>query len=369
MWSFLNRSLGRDAVKSAAVSAVKPVSHGLPIPLAAAPKPSGLEFHVTIWPSFDHFPDFARDRRIQGMRLNSAMVETADIDKELGIVAKMRDDAISKCYTSSCVPLWFDIKGRQLRVREAIDAGDHLELILNHPIQVETPTPVLLKAGSDSALLIEVKDGGKHLVFGPGKYSPHYKVKVGESVCIRHPSFKMLGKVFPDYEIEKIEKVYKAGLRRYYLSYVESEDDIDQLRELVGDSEIIAKIESRPGLEYVARYFKPADNLSLLCARGDLYVEVNRPHDILAATKLVVQKDPRAIAGSRIMLSLVPIWNREGKKEDVEIPECHDFTDLAWLYDIGYRRMLLCDEICLKGPLMGRAVSAFDAFRKDYARA
>jgi hypothetical protein len=319
------------------------------------PKSTGtVEFHVTIWPSFDHFADFADDPRIQGMRLNSAMVETADLDRELDIIKQLRPR----------VPLWFDIKGRQLRVREAIDAGDHLELVLNHPIQVHTPTPVLLKAGSDSAYLVGLEDAGKRLVFGPGHQSPNFKVKVGESVCVRHPSFKMLGRVFPDYEIEKIRKVHAAGFRRYYLSYVESEDDIAQLRELVGESQVIAKIESRAGLEYVARDFKPADNLALLCARGDLYVEVNKPHDILAATKLIVRRDPRAIVGSRIMLSLVP--KKPG--ETVEIPECHDFTDLAWLRDIGYRRMLLCDEICLKRDLMARAVSAFDAFRKDYTR-
>ena len=28
--------------------------------------------------------------------------------------------------------------------------------------------------------------------------------------------------------------------------------------------------------------------------------------------------------------------------------------------------MMLCDELCLKGDLLGRAVNAFEAFRKTY---
>jgi pyruvate kinase len=321
------------------------------MPLVADIRPRGkkVDFLVTLWPSFSHFNRFASDSRLSGIRLNSAMVDTSELDHELALIAEL---------PRGHVPLYFDIKGRQLRVREAINAGDHLELILNHPIQVNTPCTVLLKAGSDNALLVELKDGGTRLVFGPGDGSPHYKVKPGESVCVRDRSFRMLGDVFPDYEIEKIEKVHKAGFTKYFLSYVESDRDIDQLREMVGDAEIVAKIESRAGLEYVANRFKPADNLSLLAARGDLYVEVDKPHEILAATKMIAQKDPYAMAGSRIFLSLV----RES------IPECHDFTDIAWLYDIGYRRMMLCDEICLKGDLMARAVSAFTAFRDSYAR-
>jgi hypothetical protein len=305
-----------------------------------------LELMVTLWPSFPHFNDSVYDHRLGGIRLNSAMIESADLDAELALVAKL---------SPGHVPLYFDIKGRQLRVREAIDCGDHLELVLNHPIEVQTPLVVLLKAGSDRAVLNRIEDGGTRLVFDGG---PEWKVKRGESVTIRHPSFKMLGNVFPAYEIEKINKVHKAGFRRYFLSYVESQRDIDQLREMVGDAEIVAKIESLPGLRWVRNGFVKQDNLSLLAARGDLYVEIDKPHQILEATKLIVEKDPDAIVGSRILLSI-----NEGP-----VPECCDFSDLAWLYDIGYRRMMLCDEICLDGEKLSTAVNVLNAFKSKYAR-
>ncbi len=38
-----------------------------------------------------------------------------------------------------------------------------------------------------------------------------------------------------------------------------------------------------------------------MAARGDLYVEINTPHDILNATKLIIEKDPEAIVGSRML--------------------------------------------------------------------
>jgi len=162
-----------------------------------------------------------------------------------------------------------------------------------------------------------------------------------------------LGPTFLDFEKQKIEKALKAGIKRFYLSYVESKQDVDEFLELVGkDKEIILKIESQKGLEYVST-FKKQDNITLMAARGDLYVEVEKPHHIIDALKLIISKDSEAIVGSRIFLSVV--------KDS--IPECCDFLELAWLYDQGYRKMLLCDEICLKGALLNDAINAFNAFR------
>ncbi len=303
-----------------------------------------LEFLVTLWPTFPHFERFARDKRLSGIRLNSAMVKGDELTDELER-AKASD---------SPVPLYFDIKGRQLRVRDVSANPDHLELELNHPIRVKTPSVVLFKAGVDPALLTEVKDG-THLIFDGG---PKYAVYEGESLHIRDPSLQVGGPVFLDYEIEKIKKARQYGFDRFFLSYVEAQRDIDQFREYVGDSEIIAKIESKKGLEYVAREYQSQENLSLMAARGDLYIELNKPHDIMAALKLIVKKDPCASIGSRLLLSLT----------NNHMPECADFLEMAWLYDIGYRKMMLCDGLCLKEEPLARAVNAFEAFRNSYAQ-
>jgi pyruvate kinase len=305
--------------------------------------PKKLNFQVTLSPSFDHFPKFSKDRRLNGIRLNSAMMHLDELDKELEIVKNLKNP----------VDLYFDIKGRQLRIQEVDIHPDHLEVVLNHPIEVETPTIVLFKAGSDRAMLDRVVDG-KRLIFAGG---PNFMVKPGESIHIRNPSLRLKGPVFCDYEIQKIEKVRKAGINKYFLSYVEAQTDIDQFRELIGkDAFVVAKIETKAGLDYVASQFKKKDNLSLMAARGDLYVEVDMPHDILSGVKFIAQKDPNAYVGSRILLSLV----------QTPVPECCDFSDLAWLYDVGYRNMMLCDEICLKPDLLSTAINVLDAFRDSY---
>lgn len=303
------------------------------------PVVKSLELAVTLWPSFPHFEKFATRKDIAGIRMNTAMVDLDHLDAEFAIATKIPDS----------VPLWFDIKGRQLRVTEVLESPDRLEIKINHPIEVATPCPVLFKAGSDHCLLKRVVNKN-HLIFDGG---PHWRVKVGESLHIRDKSMVSLGPTFLDFEKKKIEKALKAGIKKYYLSYVESQRDVDEFLELVGkDSEIILKIESQKGLEYVTQ-FKKKDNITLMAARGDLYVEVEKPHHIINALKMIIKADPEAIVGSRIFLSVV--------KDS--IPECCDFLELAWLYDQGYRKMLLCDEICLKDELLNNAVLAFNAFR------
>ena len=301
-----------------------------------------LEFLVTLWPTFPHFRRFADDKRLSGIRLNSAMIKIDELNDEL-------EQAKA---TKGSVPLYFDIKGRQLRVTEVNNYSDHLELTLNHPISVQTPTPVLFKAGEDYSLLREVRDG-KHLVFEGG---PQYLVYEGESLHIRHPSLEVHGQLFVNYEIEKIQKARNAGFDKFFLSYAQKQRDIDEFREYVGDSMVIAKIEDKKGLNYVATEFRRQPNLNLMAARGDMYVEIDKPHEIMKAMKLIINKDPQAYVGSRLLLSLV----------DKPVPKCADLSDLAWLYDIGYRKMMLCDELCLKEPLLARAVNVFDAFRQNY---
>lgn len=255
------------------------------------------------------------------------------------------------------MPLWFDIKAMQMRVREVIPYPDHLEFILNRPVKAKTPFTVHFKAGEDMAKCVEVRDG-KHFIFERG---PQYEVKVGESIHILEPELEVGGPVFLDYELPKIEKIQKLGFTRWYLSYVYDQSHVDQFRELIGpDAEVILKIENKAGLDWVATKYRKQPNTRLMVARGDLYVEVERPHQMLEACKLVVGKDPDAFVGSRMLLSLVRA--RHG------VPDSADFCELAWLHDIGFRNFLLCDELCLKENWLAGATNAFCEFRKDYCR-
>ena len=140
------------------------------------------------------------------------------------------------------------------------------------------------------------------------------------------------------------------------MSYVENQQDIDIFQEMVGkDAEIWLKIESIEGLKYVQNSFQKRDNLVLVAARGDLFVELNQPHHMIDALRLIISKDPQACVGSRLLLSVV----------DSPVPSCSDVLELAWLHDTGFRRMLLCDEICLKENLLSSAVAIFDGIKHD----
>lgn len=323
----------------------KPKARVAAPPSPTLPLPRPVNLHSTLWPAFPHFSRFASDQRLAGLRLNSAMMAASEID--IDFIDKRK---------AATVPLWFDIKGMQLRIREVVcdHTCDHLEFIVNRPVRCKTPCTVYFKAGEDYARLLEIRDG-KHFIFEKG---PQYIVKEGESIHIKDPQLDVGGELLLDYEMEKIAKVQALGFNSWYLSYVFSQKHVDEFREVIGpDAQLILKIENKAGLEYASR-FKATPNTHLMAARGDLFIEVDWPHQIMEACKLVIERDPEAFAGSRMLLSVV----------NQPVPSCADLCELAWLYDIGYRNFLLCDELCLKEPLLARAVNVFDAFRKSYCK-
>jgi pyruvate kinase len=272
------------------------------------------------------------------------MTSVSELDVELEKIKQFTFDT----------PLYFDVKGRQLRVTEVIPDDNKLDIRVNHPISVDTPAPVLFKAGADVALLQEVAEDGYRLIFNGG---PQYLVKEGESLHIRDESLEIGGNQFTSAEYKKIELVKEAGFKHFYLSYVECQKDVDEFIKLVGDDCLInLKIENKCGLEYVKHEFVKTPNVRLVAARGDLYVELDRPHEILNATRTLIEADENAIVGSRLLLSTITN----------PVPSCADWNELAWLFDIGYRNFMLCDELCLKENLLARAVNAFEAFNHNY---
>jgi len=356
-----------------------------------------IELLVTLWPSFPHFGKFVADKRITGIRLNSAMMTCPELDKELDIVAGL---------PAGSAPLFYDIKSRQPRVVEVIPNNDHLDIRMNHPVEVAPGAPIIFKGGMDVAVLDHTEEDGRRLIFGR---NPTFQVKAGESLCIRAPH-KILGNPFTEAEREKIAKVRAAGFTKWFLSYVEEQSDVDEFRELVGkDADVWLKIENERGLRYVAEDFTKDDRTTLVAARGDLYVEIQKPHMMSKALRLIVDKDPFACAASRLLLSVIekeqtalyryededgnvfympqrveekavtsPYTGRVGgvqppvkallsttKNIVNPVPSCADFMELQWLYDVGYRRFMLCDELCLRGDLLGTAVNAFGAWRSS----
>src|SRR3989344_1482412 len=93
-----------------------------------------LKLMVTLWPNFPHFLKFANDERLSGIRLNSAMINNPELEKNLKEMESLRFN----------VPLYFDAKGRQPRVTWVdTENTKFLDMRLNHPIAVKTPTRAL----------------------------------------------------------------------------------------------------------------------------------------------------------------------------------------------------------------------------------
>jgi len=297
-----------------------------------------LEILATLWPEMPHYTYFAKDDRISAIRLNTAM---ADVVTLPGLLKQ----AIDQSYGT---PLYFDIKGRQLRITEVLPNEEHLECRLNHPVSVKTPTPVLFKAGADGALLDHIEEDGYKLVFRGG---PKFNLLPGESLHIRHPSLVVGGALFTEQQLAFIEAAKNAGINKYMLSYAGNNAEIEEFRKHVGTAEIIAKIEDKKGLDFVNTSYKKTKNTGLLTARGDLFVEVDRPHEILQATKDIIKADPDAIVGSRLLLSVT----------EEAVPSCADLNEMAWLIDQNYYRFMFCDGLCLKKESLDRAINILSA--------
>lgn len=337
---------------------------------------------VTLLPSMPHFRQFLRDPRLSGIRLNGATLLADTLQQELDILRGTLPTH------AAWTPCYFDVKGRQLRVVEVLDNPAFLDVRLNHPIRVATPTVVLFKAGADAGLLGSVSEDGYRLTFAA---NPQFSVRAGESLHIRHPSLEVGGAIFTDAEKERIAAVVASGLiDRWFVSYVEEQRDLDEFRELVGKTaEVLLKIESQRGVNFAVTAFDKEPGLRLVAACGDLYVEVERPHYILNAVKAIVVADPEALVGSRLMLSTMkgPGKYLSGKvaraaarfpdaadevlrlldeANEPQVPDFADFAQLAWLYDAGYRSFMLCDQICLAPEHLGMAVGAFNEWVRDY---
>jgi pyruvate kinase len=136
------------------------------------------------------------------------------------------------------------------------------------------------------------------------------------------------------------------------LSFVESDADVAELRRLDSKAEIVAKIESVKGLDYCRNRREKA---RLMAARGDLYIEVRRPHHIVKALQDIIAADADAIAASRVLDSMA---------ESPE-PSCADITDVACLRMLGYKTMMLGDEVCLQRDSVVGALNLLEAMERD----
>lgn len=250
-------------------------------------------------------------------------------------------------------PLWLDLKTRQLRITEFAYLPESY-VTINHKISVKTPSMVYFK---DCASQLEaVLDGDKLLLTRPERI-----VGRGEPINILDDSLHVDG-FLTEQDQEYIDAFSHRGQHRYMLSFVQSSRDCEILWQLDPQAEIIAKIEDRRGLRFVANEYpfmprKPR----LMLAADDLYINLGENKtDMLIALRQVIAADPSAIAASRILTSLL---DSEGKHpQDVSLG---DLTYLWFLESLGYQTIMLSDEICRVRSVFARVMEVYGQYYED----
>lgn len=290
---------------------------------------------VTAPPYAPFLEEVARHPRVGGLRLNTVMPLRGGPGEAL---KRLRDLG---------QPLWVDLKGRQLRVIGAA-IPPYTEVRLSHRIQVETPVDAFFADGNECVRVAAVD--GDRLILEDG---PRRLIGPGESVNIVHPSLQIEG------TLTETDRAYLAamaglGLNKVMLSYVENPADVAEVRTLLPEAEVLLKIETQRGLAY-ARQHGPAHG-RLVAARGDLYVEILRPHRIAAALREIIAADPQAVVASRLFDSLAY----------QPVPASADIGDAAFLLLLGYRTFMLGDAVCLRRDSVLEALNLLAALAADF---
>jgi hypothetical protein len=288
---------------------------------------------VTIPPYASFIAEVAAHPVVSGLRLNTVMPLREGPGEALDRLSKFGQ------------PLWVDLKGRQLRVVGAA-IPPYSEIFLSHPIQVETPVDAFFSDGREMGRIAAVD--GNRIILEDG---PRRLIGPGESVNIVDPSLKIEG-TLTETDRAYLAAMKERGLKNVMISFAESPADADEVRALLPGAEVVQKIESLRGLDYIRR--DGARHGRLMAARGDLYVEVARPHHILDALKTVIRANPQAIVASRILDSLAY----------TPIPDSADLGDLGFLLEIGYRVFMLGDQVCLKRDSVLEALNILGALAK-----
>jgi len=290
---------------------------------------------VTAPPYADFLEEVAAHPLVAGLRLNTVM--------------PLRDgpaEALERL-TLFGKPLWVDLKGRQLRVVEAA-LPPFTEVRISHRIQVDTPVDAFFNDGAEHARVAAV-DGDRLIL----QDSPRRMVGPGESINIVHPSLEIEG-VLTQTDTAYLEAMRSAGETHVMLSYVESPADIGFVKEVLPYAEPILKIETEKGLTFARQHGVAYGRL--MAARGDLYVEVPRPHKIISALRTVIQADPEAIAASRVFDSLAYH----------PVPNSADIGDAAFLLTLGYRTFMFGDAVCLQRDSLIEALNLLEAVAGEF---
>ena len=290
---------------------------------------------VTLPPYASFAAEVAAHPLVGGLRLNTVMPLKESPRQVLQRLSQLPQ------------PLWVDLNGRQLRVVGAA-IPPFTEVRLSHAIDVPTPAVAWFSDGREAATVVAVD--GDRLILEDG---PRRLIGPGESVNIPHPELRIEG-TLTALDRAYLEAMRELGLKHVMLSFTESSEDLEEVQGLLPGVNLVAKIESVKGLD-----FAPRCPVRTLAARGDLYVEVVRPHRVVAALRGIIEANPQAIVASRLFGSLA----------HSTVPDASDIGDAAFLMQLGYRTFMLGDEVCLRADSVLAALDLLAEVAKETLKA
>jgi len=296
---------------------------------------------VTMPPYAPYLEETLKHPAVEGIRLNTVMPFKGALED---LLKGLEDKTLAEGKS-----LWVDLKCRQLRVKD-YGVPPFTEIRLSHSIKLKTPAKAYFSDRSEGSTVLEAD--GDRLIMQEG---PKRVVGPGESVTITDSSLAVDG-YLTDLDKRYIEAGNKAGIRNYMLSFVEGREDVEGFKKYSPGSNIIAKIESKKGLKYAKNEWNGESRL--MAARGDLYMQLHWPHEIIPALEMILSKDPNAIVASRIFDSMA-----QGPE-----PSSGDISDADNLLRMGYKSIMLGDDVCLNRSSLISSLNLFSAIKGRYER-
>ncbi|OGL93034.1 hypothetical protein A2239_00975 [Candidatus Uhrbacteria bacterium RIFOXYA2_FULL_40_9] len=242
-------------------------------------------------------------------------------------------------------PLWIDVKGRQLRVTQYTDTF-YGSVEVSHRLHVETPVDVFFK--NTVARIVEVQNGNRLIL----SRIPRRTLGKGEAINILDPSLEIEGYLTAQ-DIAYLRAAAKLNIFNVLASFFERYQDLIDIHRYHPKAQVIAKIESARGMEFVRKFdpevIIPSD-FHFMAAQDDLYINMgaDKPQ-ILNAVQDIIREDPKAIVASRILTSL----------EYFNEVTMADLMMIAHLISLGYRRFMLSDGLCYDPILFAKAMAVW----------
>jgi len=311
-------------------------------------------------PPLAKFRSLAENPIVESIRLNTTLPLETPLKE---VLSHVQSEAGTK-------PVWIDLKTRQLRI-----AGYRVQFLkdreihyisLTHRIKLDIPSEVFIDNANYAGTAVDLVGHNTLVIEGsvekrrglPLPSQGQVGIRPGMSVNILSPSLVIEG-FLTRKDRKYIEAGKKLGMNNIMLSYVENESDITNVLNINPVAKIVAKIESKKGLDFIdLAYPKYAKRMDLMAARGDLYTELDKPDKIIDACKKVIKANPGAIFASRMLESLANVD---------DTPRCAELFDVYCGILMGYKRFLVGDDICSKKDSIESALGLFRVLAEKYS--